>query len=415
MANSFNKEEVILFEQVLAMFDTDNTVANQCAKFSQPGNEMQRRGDTVWRPVPQISTIVEGLDVSSSYGSITGMSVPATLSTISNVPFQMDALELRDPLQRDRKARSAAQALSAALNRQVANVCAIWGSQTVAVTGALSGYDDVSLVEALLMENDVSGVERTMVIGARDYNVMGGNLADRTLMPRSERAYETTNIGPVAGFNTYKTGFAPAVAANGATVTVSGAGQKHVPASTTTAATGEEQNVDNRTMNLDVNTTTGVVAGDKFTIAGVNAVSLINKQDTAQLKTFTVVEVVDGTTLKIAPPIIVSGATDAETDYANCSASPANLAALTFLNNTATKANVHFCNDAVEVFGGRLAFDEDMAGVSVMRETTDSGIEIIFAKQGNVGTGVASFRLTMFHGSTCLVPEMAGILIGGQT
>ena len=171
----------------------------------------------------------------------------------------------------------------------------------------------------------------------------------------------------------------------------------------------------NELVGMLINSTTGVTAGDKFTIAGVNAVSLINKQDTAQLKTFTVVSVVDGTNLQIAPPIIVGdGTSDAEDDYANCSASPANLAALTFLNTTATKANVHFCNDAVEVFGGRLAFDEDMAGVSVMREMTDSGIEIIFAKQGNVGTGVASFRFTMFHGSTCLVPEMAGVLIGGQ-
>ena len=50
MSNQFNKEEVILFEQVLMQFDTDNTIAKQAARFSQPGNEMQRRGDRVWRP-----------------------------------------------------------------------------------------------------------------------------------------------------------------------------------------------------------------------------------------------------------------------------------------------------------------------------------------------------------------------------
>lgn len=415
MANQFNQEEVILFEQVLEKFDTDNTIAKRASMFRQSGSEMQRRGDTVWRPVPQISTIVEGLDITGAYGSITGMSVPATLATIANVPFEMNVLELRDPLQRDRKAMSAAQALSARLNRAVADVIKIWGSQTIKVTGAPTGYDDVSLCDAQLIEQDITTGNKTMTLNARDYNAMGGNLAQRTLMPRSNDALSEGNLGPISGFSTWKTAYTPRMQAQAAAPTVSGANQKHVPVSTTTAATGETQNVDNRTMNLTISSSAGLVAGDKFTIAGVNAISLINKEDTGQLRTFSVVEVVDGTNIKIAPAIVVGGATDAETDYANCSAAPANLAALTFLNNTTANSNPFFVNDSIEIFGGNLAWDTDMAGIDTMRMTTDTGIEIIFAKQGDISTGVAKYRLTMFFGTTNLEPHMNGIMLPRQT
>ena len=64
---------------------------------------------------------------------------------------------------------------------------------------------------------------------------------------------------------------------------------------------------------------------------------------------------------------------------------------------------------------GNLAFGDDMAGVAVMRAMTDSGIEVIFAKQGNVKTGKSTYRFTTFYGVTNLNPEMNGILIGGQT
>jgi hypothetical protein len=420
--NQFNREEVVLFEQVLEKFDSDNTVAKQAARFRQPGSEMQRRGDTVWRPQPQISTLVQGLDISLSIGSITQMSVPATLSTIDNVPFELDAQQMRDELYRDRKAVSAAQALSAGINRAMANNVSIWGSLLVrnAVTATeLAGYDDISLADALMVENDVLGNDKTMVLNPRDYNRMGGNLASRTLQPRSEKALSDTNLGPIANFNTFKTSFGPTLALAGGGATLVTGIQKFVPSSTSTAATGEEQNVDNRTMNLTVDNTAGVTAGDKFEIgvgaAGIKAVSHINKNDTNQNKSFTVVSVVDGTTLQIAPPIIVAGGSDAETDYANCSRATINNEALTWLNTVAAQTNPFFMNDSIEVFGGNLAFGEDMAGVAVMREMTDSGIEIIFAKQGDVKTGKSTYRLTTFYGVTNLNPEMNGILIGGQT
>jgi len=424
MANEFNREEVILFEQVLMQFDTDNTIAKQAARFQQPGNEMQRRGDRVWRPSPQIAVTVDGLNIESKIGSITQMSVPADLDIIANVPWQLDAREMRDPLYRDRKAKAASQALSARINREMAFKIRDQGSLTIPVAGALTGYNDISLADALMMENDVVG-DKTMVLNPRDYNVMAGNLAQgvngsRTLMPRSDQALSTTFLGEIANFTTHKTAFGPTLtAANTGVAYVIDTTQRFVPRSQVTSGTGEI-NQDNRFMNLKIKTGNFVLKpGDKFTIAGVNADSHINKEDTGQLKTFTVVTTVpDATgaqTIVIAPPIIVGdGTSDAEDDYSNVTAPAANDAAIVFLNVATVQTNPFFINNSIEVFGGRLSFDEDMAGVAVMRQMTDTGIEIIFAKQGDVKTAKSTYRLTIFFGVTNLNPEMNGVLIGNQ-
>ena len=423
MANEFNREEVVLFEQVLMQFDTDNTIAKQAARFQQPGTEMQRRGDRVWRPSPQIAVTVDGLNIESKIGTITQMSVPADLTIIANVPWQLDALEMRDPLYRDRKAKAASQALSARINREMAFKIRDEGSLTVAVASQLTGYDDISLADALMMENDVVG-EKTMVLNPRDYNRMGGNLASRTLMPRSEKALDNTNIGPIANFNTFKTAFGPTLtAANTGTAYQVNLAQRFVPRSQVTSGTGEI-NQDNRFMTLNIDVGDFIIkAGDKFTIGtggtAVNALSHINKEDTSQLKTFTVVTSTGATgaqAIVIAPPIIVGdGTSDAEDDYANVTAEAQNNAVISFINVFTNQTNPFFINNSIEVFGGRLAFDEDMAGVAVMRQMTDTGIEIIFAKQGNVQTGKSTYRLTIFFGVTNLNPEMNGILIGNQT
>lgn len=69
-------------------------------------------------------------------------------------------------------------------------------------------------------------------------------------------------------------------------------------------------------------------------------------------------------------------------------------------------------NDAVEIVHGSLAtLDLDGAGVSTMRESTDSGIEILFAKGAEVRGLTTEYRLVMWMAANLLIPEMAGNLI----
>src|SRR5690606_13106880 len=111
---------------------------------------------------------------------------------------------------------------------------------------------------------------------------------------------------------------------------------------------GEKSNVDNRYQNITVSATANVKAGDSFTIAGVNSVHHITKQDTGQPKTFRVIEVVSGTVLKISPAIIsAGGGSDAEKQYKNVSATPANGAEITWLNTAAAYQNPFWQKDAI--------------------------------------------------------------------
>ena len=138
----------------------------------------------------------------------------------------------------------------------------------------------------------------------------------------------------LANFDTYKLDYAYSLAAATATnVTVNGANQYYTPQATSTASTGETSNVDNRYQTLAITATGTLAAGDCFTIAGVNSVHMITKQDTGELKTFRVITGGGTGNVVISPPIISGdGGTDAELQYQNVSATPANGAAITFLN-----------------------------------------------------------------------------------
>ena len=119
-----------------------------------------------------------------------------------------------------------------------------------------------------------------------------------------------------------------------------------------------------------------------------------------------------GNAIFIAPALVVAGGSDAETDYANVNAAAADTAEIVFLNTTTVQSNIFFMNDSIEIFSGKLAFPTE--GLVVSRMSTDSGIEIIFARQGDVLTGKTTYRMTMFFGVTNLNPEMNGVLIGSQ-
>lgn len=259
---------------------------------------------------------------------------------------------------------------------------------------------------------------RTLIMNPTDYNSVAANLANRDAPPTgaSMTAFERSRIPTVATFDSFKANFMPTqnvAAASG--YLINGANQDYDPV----AIDANGNNVDNRTQTLNIDTGTGAVnEGDAFTIAGVFAVSHVHKNVTNQLQTFRVVSTAGaaGTqTITITPAIVVSGGgggAQANIDYANCSAIPADNAAITFLNTGASQpSNIFFMNRAVEIVHGSLAtMDLDGAGVSTMTETTDSGIEILFAKGSEVRGLTTEYRLTMWMSANVLIPEMCGNL-----
>ena len=422
MANSFSKEERVAFEDILTGFNDALVLSSLVSKYNTNGSEMERSSDTIWRPMPYIAQSYDGSDASSNFGDNTQLSVPATIGYQKHSTALLTAKELRDQLQENRLGSSAAQKLASDINVAALTVASNQGTIVSKRTTAAGGYSDIAEADALMNEQGVTMEERSFALSSRDYNGMAGDLAARqTMNEMPTEAYRRSYVGEVAGFQTFKMDYSNRLsAAAGTTVTVNGANQYHTPAATSTASTGEVSNVDNRTQSLIVAVGGGTVkVGDAFTIAGVNAVHHITKQDTGQLKTFRITAIVSGSggsgTITISPAIVSNGgSTDAEAQYQNVTATPADGAAITFLNTADAAVNCFWHRDAIELLPASLAVPTD-AGADIMRATTDQGVELVMQKQFDINTQKTKCRWDTLVGVAMLQPEMAGIMLFSQT
>jgi hypothetical protein len=315
------------------------------------------------------------------------------------------------------------QRLASDINLDCSNLAALSGTVVIKRSAAASGFDDVAAIETAFNRMGVPMNNRKLALSTSDYNSMASNLASRTLgqSPKALNAYEEALVGKVAGFETRKLDYAYRLAlAAGVTVTVNGANQYYTPKATNTAATGETSNVDNRYQNLTIAVSSGTVkVGDCFTVAGVNEVHHITKADTGSLKTFRITAIVSGAggsgVVTISPPIISNGgSTDPESQYKNVSATPANGAAITFLNTVTASVNPFFQGDAFEIIPGRYMPKPD-SGLAVMSATTESGITVVMTRQGSINALDTKYRWDVYYGLVNLQPEMSGIIMFSQT
>ena len=216
MANAFPKSVMVEFDQQVEAFEPDNIVARNSEVRDRAAAGQFQTNFREWEPVSMISTTVDGLDISASLATdVTELSIPYDIDTIPNVPFTLNAQELNDPSALRKKIRSAFQALSARLNRDVVNKIKTEGGITVTQSGALQTYDDVAAAEVAMLRRDVgSEVMRSMALNMTDYRTAAGDLASReTLGDKALSAYERSRIGMVAGFDAFRTSFMPNIAA----------------------------------------------------------------------------------------------------------------------------------------------------------------------------------------------------------
>jgi hypothetical protein len=428
MANSFSKEERVAFEDLLEGFQDALVLSRNVSIYQTDQTMMERANNTIWRPMPYIAQSVTSTPGTplAGYQGMTQLAVPATLGFSKTVPWEMTSLELRDALQEGRLGDSAKQKLASDINVAIMNSAASLGSLVVDIGAAAGDYDDIALCDAIMNEQGVPDYDRFLALSSRDYNGLAGNLAAATRSfgnQKSDKAYERSFVGMVAGFETYKMDYANRLTASaaGAGVTINtnsaGATQANYTPQATSTSVGGQINVDNRFQQVTVNDTTNVAAGDAFTIAEVYAVHHITKQSTGQLKTFRVVSVDSPTAMTITPPIIGAqgvAPTDAQLQYQNVDvAVEANAAVLTFLNVNTAQVNVFWQRDALEILPGRYAVPAD-AGVAVMRASTDQGIELVMQKFYDIDSMTIKYRLDTLFGVVNKNPEMSGILLFNQ-
>jgi hypothetical protein len=421
MANEFNKEERVAFDDIMEGFEDALVLSRNVSRYNTDQTTMERTNDVIWRPQPYIAQSFDGLDQTANFGDKTQLSVPATIGFQKSSPWQMSATELRDALQEGSLGRAAKQKLASDVNVAVMNVAANQGTVFVKRSAAAAGFVDVAQCEAAFNEQGVDSFDRYLALSTRDYNGMANNLAGGNVMQsKAIKAYEKAYVGEVASFETYKLDYANnlAAAAGGGALTIDtqvAATNYYTPRATRTAATGEVSNVDNRYQVVTISATTNVAAGDAFTIAGSVAVHHITKGTTGQLKTYRVISVDSGTTMTISPPIISNqGGTDAEAQYQNCEVTESATAAIVFLNTVAASVNPFWQMDAIEILPGRYAVPAD-SGLAVMRATTDQGIECVMTKSTDINTLKTKYRLDTLFGVVNKQPEMSGIMMFSQT
>lgn len=421
MPNAFSKEERVAFENIVEGFQDALVLSRNVSVYNTDQSMMERSNDVIWRPMPYVAQSFSGTNQTSNFKDFTQLSVPASINTIRSVPWTMTARELRDAMQEGRIGDSAKQKLASDINVALMTAAANGGSLVVKRTAAASGFDDLAAADAIMNEQGVQQFDRFAALSTRDYNNMASNLASRgTMTGKPTTAYEKAYVGNIAGFETFKLDYATSLAVRaGVTVSMNGANQYYTPRATSTAVTGETANVDNRYQTISITVGSGTVkVGDCFTIAGVNAVHAITKGDTGQLKTFRIVSIVTGAggtgTVQITPPIISGGGgTDAELQYRNVTATPANGAVITFLNTATASVNPFWQKDALEILPGRFSVPTD-AGVAVMKASTDQGIEVVMQKQYDINTMVTKYRLDTLFGVVNKQPEMSGIILFSQ-
>lgn len=424
MANGFNKQETVAFEQIMEGFQDALVLSRNVNVFTTDMTVMERSSDTIWRPQPYIAqsfSAPAGTDMSSNFKDSTQMSVPASLGYAQMSPWVLNAKELRDALQEKSLGKAATQKLAADINVNLMNIAANQGTLFVKRSSTASGFDDVAQCEAIMNEQGIPSNDRYLALSTRDYNGMASSLAGRqnvTDLPKT--AYQRAYVGPIASFDTFKLDYAnrKTAAAGGGGLTMStldGAVNYYTPKAKTTTVVGQV-NHDNRYQQITVSSTASVVAGDAFTVAALNAVHHITKVDTGQLKTFRVISVDDGTHMTISPPMITNQvAADASAQYQNCVINTKSAtSAITFLNTVTNYVNPFWQKDAIELLPGRYSVPTD-SGVAIMRASTDQGIEVVLQKWYDINTMKMKFRMDCLFGCVMKQPEMAGVMMFSQT
>lgn len=408
MANSLTKDLEIMFENFIEGYDAACVISQEAeTSFPEP-QTMQRAQDIFYRPQNYNANIVTGLDVSASAKTdVIQRMVPTSFRSPDNVVYTFDGKELRDTGHKERMGKAAAQRLAAEIDKNLYATIAAQAGIVVKKVGALA-WDDAATAEALMLSRGIGqGRDRKMFLNPFDYKDVAKDLGNRAYMgDLSKDAYTRSRVPDIAGFKTFRTDNVANVAAVG---TVTGTTVSGAQSFTPTAMTGDLP-TDNRRMTLVVAgaNIANTKVGDRFTILGVNAVHQIDKSDTGQPMTFTIVGGAGTANLVITPAIIATG------PYQNVSAVAGAGAAITFLNTVTKPVNAFWAQGAVTLDYGRLAFPSDQ-GAAVMTATTKNGVPLLMSANFVNLQGKVDIRCTTLYATTVLEPEQCGIILANQT
>lgn len=401
MAVNSLKTVVTFFDDVLQQMNDDFTYAGLVdVETINPGT-MQNANDIYWRNVEQQRPIIEGRDLTGLETGTIEQGYPLRLEDPKNDFMEYNIQNLRDEGFMRRAAVASAKKQNAYLNKRIAELVANTGTLTYESSAA--GFDFIAEADTLMTERGCyRGEGSTFFLNPRTNQVMASDLASRSdLSGRPEGAYATAMIGKnVAGFDVYR---APTYGTILQRVNVTGgtvaANVTEVPEGYVSAGIDSIQNVDYRVGSISVGLAEGAnfQVGDVITVAGVNALNLMDKTDTGELMTFRVVAK-SGDTLTVYPKPIAAnqaGITTEQAAYANISTAIVTGMAVAATNVNGGQANSFWANDSICVVNGDEPFEllNEFDGMKVVSETLDNGVKLYMGYDANLATVNARVRL----------------------
>lgn len=218
------------------------------------------------------------------------------------------------------------------------------------------------------------------------------------------KAIEEASIGKYSKFELFENQSLAlhTVGVNTGTPLVDGAAQN-----TTYASSGDAWSQSLITNGWTASQTGILLAGDTFTLDGVNSVNRKTRIDTGDLQTFSVTADADSgsgagaATFTITPPIITSGS------YQTVTAAPANDAAITVLTGTGGsthKQNLAWHKNAITLAMAPLDLPTD--GASASRQSFDN-VSIRSVRQYNITDDETVYRFDILYGVKAQNPDFA--------
>lgn len=408
----------VLFENALDTIEDQVMLVDKVERFEPEAGSMQNASNVVWRPVEQQAVILDGWDLTGQESDIIEETYPAILGTPKNDFVKQRADDLRDMQFWERRGKRSGMQQAVELNKTIANAIATQGSLFYS-SAATSGYEFIAEAQALMNEQQRTQTERYFLLNDRDTLTFGGDLAGRqTVQGRPEQTWKTGQIGQnVAEFDVYTGSFLPTLAGGADPASTVTGDQSFSPeGGSTNTTTGVVTNVDYRSATIPVSASAGYNVGDKVTF-GVNAIGVSDKTDTGQLRTFTIVDIPDGTSVTVYPkPIALDdpALTDMQKAYANIDTQITNLTPMTRVNTAASdKTNLFWDKDAVEVLSGNIPANlfAEFDGMKTITETMSNGQQMYMVYDGNINDMTFRYRMFTWWGVTVRDPQRCGVAL----
>ena len=424
MAISTGKTAEVMFEKWKETYDHQDSMLTLVQKTEPDAGMMQNSSNVIRYPVQQHRPIISGWDLTGQETGIIEETYPAVLGTPDNDFIQQRADDLRTRTFWERAAEQSAKRQGTELNKNIADAIKDQGSLFYR-SNATSGYDFIAEAQAIMNERQQVDNGRAFILNDRDTLTFATDLAARqTLQGMPDAVWKKGQLGQnIAGFDNVMTGsfLSNITGAADPAVTVTG-DQSFAPSGgTVNATTKVVTNVDYREASLVVNDSSLLTVGDKFTIensgVAVQSIGLADKNATGQAMTFTVIELTDGTHIKVYPKPIAAddpALTTLEAAYANINTQILDAATITRLNiDASNKTNIFFDRSAIEVIGGSIPAElfAQYDGMKVITDSLANGLQLYMIYDGDMVQMTFRFRIFVWYGITVCNPSNCGCAV----